>query len=296
MYPRIGGLVLAVCSLFPSAALFAQSRYEAVAQRLHVLAALHPEAAEVFVLGKNDQGEDIKGLRIGTGDLAVKPAMLLVAAHHGDEGDSVDVAMRFAEDLLRPDSDERLHDSVFYVIPVLNLSGYNRDEREEEYRLGGTLDPNRDYADPCRKNAPHALASTRLLADFIAAKEIVTAVSVHGYIGTFTFPWGTYTDDATTADHGDYLRIAHQAVAYNGYKTGTHNDLIYPTIGAFEDWAYYMHGVWTALLEVQYNLDVAKDARAVGEFFALSPRQRSQQHEHAGQCRNVMEEDVLSRP
>lgn len=294
MNVRILGLASLCCFLFPPA-LLAQNRYDTIVKQMENIAQKHSDKAETFVLGKNDQGEDIRGLRVGeegTGN----PAMLLVAAHHGDEVDSVDVALRFVTDLLQPGSGERLQDAVFYVVPVLNVSGYNRVRREESSRHGGTLDPNRDYADPCRKDAPHRLESTRLLADFVARQNIVAAVSIHGYIGTFTFPWGTYTTESRTSDHDTYESMAQRAVAHNGYHIGTHNDLIYPTIGAFDDWAYHAHGIWTMLLEVSSDLDVAKDARAVTEFFALSPRQRSTQHTHAGTCKDISLEDVRSRP
>lgn len=287
-------LSFALLASFFSPTLYAATRYESVVKRMEAVAAQHPTRAVMFELGENDRGEIIKGLRLGSRDAIGLPQMLVVSAHHGDEVHSVDVSMQFIDDFLQPDADPRLNDAVVYVVPVFNINGYNNNRREESYRHGGTLDSNRDYGDPCRKDPPYRLKSTKLLSDFVADKQIVSSVSVHGYIGTFTYPWGTYTTEAMTADHDEFKYLAQQAVAQNGYRFGTHSELIYPTVGAFDDWAYYAHGVWTALLEIKRRPDVAKDARAITEFLALSPRTRSVDHQHLGECRTPAR--VRARP
>lgn len=278
------------------------SLYSQVLEGMENLARAYPETVKLFDLGANDQGERIRGMRVGVGG---RKRQLLVGAHHGNERLSADVAMaaarRLAEDLSDPASSRfgDLVSSEFYVIPVLNIGGYDSNRREERDSTGRPRDPNRDYPDPCATGkTDFRLKSTRLLARFVEERGVVGAVTVHGYIGTFTYPWGIHTDDSRTPDHDHFHSMGSRAVKVNGYRTGTHTDLIYPAAGAFEDWAYHAHGVWVMLLELRRNPDIARDAESLLTYFTAVPGNRSAYHEHHGTCRITPREanELPSRP
>lgn len=236
----------------------------------------------LFSLGRNDQGSEILGVVLGDISSATK-RYVVVGTHHGNERAAAIVPLHFAEEALKTLKD----DEVYFIIPVLNISGYNRSRREEIGSDFRSHDPNRDYEDACQVKTDFKLKSTRLLADLIEREDIITAVTVHGYVGTFTFPWGTNAKEYETLDHHFLEGWAKKSVTVNNYKTGTHGGAIYPAAGAFEDWAYYKHGVWSYLLEIKSpSSDLKKDALSLVEFFKHSPRQRSR---HLGQKVNCVE-------
>ena len=256
------------------------SDYDKIVSRLREIDAL-PNTS-LFTLGKNDQGEDILGVVLGDSASATK-RYAVVGTHHGNERAAAIVPLHFAEETLK----HLKTDEVYFVIPVLNISGYNRSRREETGSDFRTHDPNRDYEDACEVKNDFKLKSTRLLADLIEREDIVTAVTVHGYVGTFTFPWGTNAKDYETLDHHLLEDWARKSVKINQYQTGTHGGAIYPAAGAFEDWAYFKHGVWSYLLEIKSpSSDLKKDALSLVEFFKHSPFERSR---HLGQNVNCVE-------
>jgi hypothetical protein len=224
-----------------------------------------------FSLGKNDQGQDIMGLVIGDASTA-KVKHLVVGTHHGNERAAAEVPLYFIE-MVTASYDPSV---LYYVIPVLNISGYNAYRREETGSDGDTHDSNRDYEDACVTKQDFQLKSTGLIAEFMDREDIVSAVTVHGYIGTFTYPWGMEARNYTTLDEAFFNAWGKKAVKINGYKTGTHGELIYPATGAFEDYAYYKLGVWSFLMEIKGpTSDLKKDAQTLVEFFKTSPTERS---------------------
>ncbi len=295
------GLAVSACCLFGQVAL--ATPYDDATVRLQRLAADHPGLVTMTDIGTNDQGVAIRGVRIEDprSPATVKPRHLVVGTHHGNEELSADVAQSFAERLVAAleDPNAPLHaalaGNVYFVVPVLNVTGYNVSRREETGRNGRTLDPNRDYPDPCTTDQPFQLASTKRLSEFVAAEDIVAAVTIHGYIGTFTYPWGIFTTNTHTPDHAAFQAMSQQVVAVNRYSTGTHADAIYPTAGAFEDWAYFEHGVWVMLLEIANRPNVTRDADSLLKYFAVAPEARSTQHDHMGSCTNVPL-TIIARP
>lgn len=245
------------------------SDYDKIVSRLQEIDQL--QQTSLFSLGQNDQGTEILGVVLGDLQRASKK-FLVVGTHHGNERAAAIVPLHFAEETLKSlDPDE-----AYFVIPVLNVSGYNRSRREETGPDSKTHDPNRDYEDACQVKQDFRLRSTKLLADLVEREDIVSAVTVHGYIGTFTFPWGTNADEYETQDHAFFEDWAKKSAAINRYKIGTHGGAIYPAAGAFEDWAYFRHGVWSYLLEIRSpSSDLKKDALALVEFFKHSPLERS---------------------
>jgi hypothetical protein len=264
--------------------------YDLVKSDLAYIARLNPNLVSRIVIGINDQGVEIEGLRIGPATAAIHH--LVVGAHHGNEQKSTDVAMAFIKEVVEAKHvsaglDQKLADTAFHVIPVLNISGYNAGQRQERDANGRSFDPNRDYPDPCGNDSTFNLNSTDALSKYLIAENIIGAVTIHGYIGTFTFPWGTYTNQTETPDHDIYRNVTAEAARVNRYRTGTHADVIYPTVGAFEDWAYHSVGVWTALLEIKNNVNVTQDAQAIVTYFNKIPTTKSGNHAHVGTCRRA---------
>ncbi|MES2526375.1 MAG: M14 family zinc carboxypeptidase [Bdellovibrionota bacterium] len=259
--------------------------YDKIVARLNTLDKL-PNTS-LFSLGKNDQGRDIMGIVVGdTSRATIKH--VVVGTHHGNERASAEVPLFFAELVINTFEPSVL----YYIVPVLNISGYNVSRREESGSDGDTHDSNRDYQDACTTKQDFQLKSTTLIADLIEREDVVSAVSVHGYIGTFTYPWGTEARDYATEDDAFLSAWAKKAVKINNYKVGTHGGAIYPATGAFEDWAYYKLGVWSFLLEIRSpSADLRKDAQTLVEFFKNSPTERSRK---VGQHVNCMERILRS--
>lgn len=254
--------------------------YDKIVQKLQELDKL--PGTTLFTLGKNDQGRDIMGIVLGNSSKA-RIRHLVVGAHHGNERASAEVPLLFVPKML----EGMKEDELYYVIPVLNISGYNKSRREETGSDGDTHDSNRDYEDACTTKADFQLKSTSLIAELVEREDVIAAVSVHGYIGTFTFPWGTNARDYSTLDNGFMETWAKKAVKINNYKIGTHGGAIYPAAGAFEDWGYYKLGVWSFLQEIRSpSSDLNKDAASLVEFFKSAPRERSR---NVGQRVNCVE-------
>lgn len=253
-----------------SSNLWAASAYDDILKRLTELSQ-YPDTG-LFSLGKNDQGQDIVGLIIGNPNSGMTKH-LVVGTHHGNERMSAIVPLLFAEKILA----QRDRDAVYFVIPVLNISGYNRNSRQETGADGRSYDANRDYEDACATKVDFKLKSTSLISQLVERENIIGAVTVHGYVGTFTFPWGTTVKPYETQDDALMVDLAKKAVVHNNYKIGTHGGAIYPASGAFEDWAYFKLGVWSFLLEIKNpSSDLNKDANSLVQFFRDVPRERSQ--------------------
>ena len=276
--------------------------YEDIVAQMRGLYSDAPDFVQMVTLGQNDQGIEIWGLRLESPQtLEGKVAHLLVGTHHGNEQDAAPLSMAFARKVLailqggQSANQELAASGIYYVFPVLNISGYNMGYRREQDAAGIWHDSNRDYPDPCVTHKYFKLQSIALLAEFVEVREIVSAVSIHGYIGTFTYPWGFYTQDTKTPDHDIYHQLLSHAAAVNQYRVGNHKDVIYPATGSFEDWAYHDHGVWVALLEMKRNPDYATDVDALMRFFIAAPRERSLNHAHYGQCMEMIFSDAFER-
>ena len=279
---------LATLSMVLTSTAFAATSYDGIITRLQDLA--KKDHVKLFSLGKNDQNQDILGVLIGDQTKGFVKN-LVVGTHHGNERMAAEVPFHFANvvlDILNNPNHpqhEQYQNTLFYVIPVLNISGYNVSRREETGPGNKNFDSNRDYEDPCSTKVDFRLKSTFLLSELIKKEDIVAAVTAHGYVGTFTFPWGVNTDNYKTLDDALMTDIAKKAVVHNHYKVGTHGAAIYPAAGAFEDWAYYKLGVWSFLLEIKNtSTDLKKDALALNEFFKLAPTERSHSVGQAVNC------------
>jgi carboxypeptidase T len=258
----------------------ASRKYTDIQNFMRDVAAKSHGNAQVFTLGTSDSGEAIEGLQIGNGPIN----NLVVAAHHGNEYGSTEVAKGVALDL----AENPIPGQTVWLIPVLNVSGYNNGNRSEK-----SHDPNRDYPGPCGTEGPFKLKSTHALADFIAEKGIVASATLHTYYPAVVYPWGITTEDLTTPYEELYTQLTASAVVESGYQTGNSTKVIYPADGAYEDYAFWKHGIWSLLFELGYThspnqaqIDklVAVNVPGIRRFLMTAPKTRAENHNFTGQC------------
>lgn len=248
----------------------------------------YPKSAEVFTMALSDSGDPIQGVKLGSG----QTPHLVVGTHHGNEYGSTEVALAFAESVAK----DPIPDQTLYVIPVLNIPGYNTRNRYEkvgEEEEANYFDANRDYPSPCDTEGPFHLKSTRALAEFIADKKIVGSATLHTYTGAVLYPWGISTHDVKTEYDEFFIQLTRIATAHSGYLYGNASDLIYPADGTFEDYAFMEHGVWSVLFELGYShmptdaeIQSMIDTNVPGlrDMFLAMPTERAERHAFTGVC------------
>ncbi len=264
----------------------AQTRYEKVKSFMTELTQQYAATTSQIDIGLSDSGERILGLRIGNGPVK----NLLVATHHGNEYGSTEVAKAFAADLAKAPIDGQ----TIYVIPVLNIAGYNTNDRYE--RTAATsrrYDPNRNYPGPCGTEGPFTLKSTQAIAELIDKENVVNSATLHTHYPAVVYPWGMSTHDTTTGYETEFMRLVNLASQFSKYATGNSTDVIYPADGTFEDYAYWKHGIWSLLYELGYSHSPTPSAVAelirvnvpgLRLVFENSPKVRAPDHEFKGRC------------
>lgn len=280
--------LIAFVFLFVSATAGAQvstnRKYNDVVSFMQKLAAQYPQSVRLFTLAQSDQGVAIQGMMIGNGPVN----NLLVATHHGNEYGSTELALGFAENIAA----QPIADQTMYVIPVLNIDGYNNRNRHERIN-GRYIDLNRDYPGPCGTEGPFFSKSTKALADFLESQKIVTSATVHTYWPTVVWPWGLSTHDIDTPYTPIFMKLAQTAAEFSNYETGNSAQVIYPADGTFEDYAFWKHGIWSLLFEVgkshypgiqDLNAIVKQNVPGIRKMFETAPKSRAAQHEFTGQC------------
>lgn len=280
-------------------ALAAQAdRYGDVLNRMDALQKKHDKISQIFSIGTNDDGVEIKALRVSITPQIMDPkkiGQIVVSTHHGNEDGAPEFTLKFIEDLLgRYQSSElwrgNLADMEWTIIPVLNISGYNLDEREEY-----SFDPNRDYPGPCTPDGFGKLKSIRQLLAFYSTRSFVGSVTVHGYDGSLTYPWGFYTDNYDTLDKNYFDALFAKAAEKNGYKHGNGAELIYAANGCYEDYVYWKYGSWSLLLELRDGSakDIDDTVGAIRTFYDQLNSSVSLKNEFQHKCiKQLLERDL----
>lgn len=273
------------------------TNYADVQSFLYGLAQKYPKNAQIFQLGINNQNQAIEGIQIGAGPTAG----LLVAAHHGNEYGSAEVAKGVAADLAAAP----IAGMTIYIVPVLNIGGYNNRMRREAIGLN-TFDPNRDYPGACGTAGPFHLKSTQALAQFVAAKNIVVSATMHSFYGAILYPWGLSAEgaDLKTEYNDLFIGLGKLAAQESGDTVANSTELLYPADGTFEDYAFWKHGVWSFLYELgtshsptQTEVDklVVEHVPGVRRLFAQAPTKRAEKHEFKGKCLDAEVARMLDR-
>lgn len=282
---KVIGLFL-ILGLFSAESAQAQTtKYSAVIERLKKISASNASTAQIFTMGVNDYGQPIQGLKIGNGATNA----LVVGTHHGNEYGSTEVAVGFAQYLTK----NPIKDLTVYVVPVLNITGYNVGNRYERNLKSQMVDPNRDYTGPCKTDAAYKLKSTQALAQFIADKNIIISATLHTFSPVVVYPWGISTHDLSTPYDAQYKKLVEAATIESHYKTGNNTELLYPADGTFEDYAYWKHGIWSLLFELGFSHSpdqqsvinmVSVNNPGIRRFLEIAPRVRATNFSFTGKC------------
>lgn len=259
--------------------------YDKVVTTLQQIADKYPANAKVITIGVNDQGTPIQALQVGSGETN----SLIVATHHGNEYGSTAVALGVADAFAQ----NPVAGQTVYIIPVLNVTGYNKGRREESSLTNGALDANRDYTGPCKGGAAFRLKSTKALADFIDQKNIQISATLHTYWPAVVYPWGISTHDLSTPYDAQYQKLVADATQESRYQTGNNTQVLYPADGTFEDYAYWKHGIWSLLFELGFSHSpdtvamknmVDVNVPGLRRFLENSPKTRVVDHDFKGRC------------
>ncbi len=263
---------------------FAQTPYEKIKLMLKHSAEKNPKNARVIVVGQSDSGDLIYGLEIGHGPTH----NLVVATHHGNEYGSTVVAGYFGDAL----AGDPIADQTVFVVPVLNISGYNGGNRRET--LGAsTYDPNRDYPGPCGTEGPFKLKSTASLAKFIEANKIVASSTLHTFFPGVLYPWGISTQDTQTPYDNIFVQLGKAATIESGYLVGNSTKELYPADGTFEDYSFWKLGIWSMLFEMgnthspsnaQLQELIRFNLPGLRRMMMVAPKIRAERHAFSGNC------------
>lgn len=259
--------------------------YSDVKKFLHELVHTHHDTARSILVGPSDSGEMIEGVVIGNG----KRHNLVVGTHHGNEYGSTEVAMAFAKSI----AENPIADQSIYVIPVLNISGYNAKKRMERDTHGQYQDANRDYPGPCGTEGPFNLKSTASLAKFIEQENIITSATLHTYTPAVVYPWGFSTYDVSTPYDDVFKTMANYATEMSRYTVGNSTEVLYPADGCYEDYIFWKHGVWSIMFELGYTHSptqaeikemIRTNVPGLRKMLELAPREKAVNHEFTGHC------------
>lgn len=261
-----------------------QRNYDDVELFLQNLALSHKEHVNLIDIGPSDSGKKIKALKIGKGE----SESLVVATHHGNEYGSTEVALAFAKDL----SEKPIENKTVYVIPVLNIRGYNKKSRYEETPQA-SYDPNRNYPGPCGSEGPFTLKSTQSLNSFLASTNIITSATLHTYWPVVAYPWGNSTSNFSTPYDNIFKALALSATFLSHYETGFSGETIYPADGTFEDYAFWKYGIWSLLFELgnshypdggDITTMIRKNVPGLRKMIEDAPLERAKDHEFRNGC------------
>lgn len=275
---------LLVISAVASADVATSRKYNDVLKFIQQLAEQNPKTAELFTLGYSNSGVAIQGIKLGNGSVR----NLVVAAHHGNEYGSTELALHFAESVAK----QPIAGQSIYVIPVLNIDGYNNRMRWERVN-GRNIDPNRDYPGPCGTEGPFHSRSTKALADFVGSQGIVASATLHTYWPAAVYPWGLSSHDLDTPYTPIFMNMVQQATQYSNYQQGNASEVIYPADGTYEDYVFWKHGVWSILFEVGHSHNpgvgglndiVEGNVPGLRKMFENAPKQPAEKHDFAGKC------------
>jgi carboxypeptidase T len=281
-----GLFILACCvGFFASNSAHALTPYEKVKTYIKQIADANPQTTKIIRVGDSDSGDTIWGLQIGNG-----PAHhLVVATHHGNEYGSTDVTAAFANDMAK----NPVAGATVFVIPTLNIVGFNNNNRNEPNSSGTSLDPNRDYPGPCTTSGPFFLKSTNSLAHFIEDNNIIVAATLHTYTPAVAYPWGMDTPDTGTPYDDFFIKLGRAATVESGYPVGNSTQLIYGADGTFEDYAFWKLGIWTLLFELGdthtpsqsavQNM-IATNVPGLRRMVTVAPSVRAPNHAFTGRC------------
>lgn len=249
------------------------------------LAKDHPDTTQLFTLGGSDSGDTVLGLKFGNGPVH----NVVVGTHHGNEYGATEVTKAFAYSM----ASNPIPGQTMYVIPVLNIGGYNARDRYEQGGDHNAHDPNRDYPGPCGTDGPFMLKDTKAMADFVDKENIIASATLHTFTPAVVYPWGISTHDLDTGYTDIFKMLAQASTVESGYAIGNSTELIYPADGCYEDYVWWKHGIWSLLWELgdshtPTDAEVAQleqvNVPGLRRMMEQAPTKRADKHDFTGKC------------
>lgn len=241
--------------------------------RLRELALEAGDRGGYAVLGFSVEGRPIEALWLGQPPESGAPAQRVLAAHHGDEWSSFEVALATAEALAAGDGVDpaitaALDTLTVWVVPYVNPDGVAAMTRWN----ANTVDLNRNYDyrwsddEFLPGDAPFTEPETRAIRAFGQWVQPVLALSLHSGAANFGWVWNHTTEPADDAD-----ALEGQALRYLGHTTEpdfwvTNGAAWYVSHGDTNDWSYGRHGVWDSTLEL--TVEKTPPSEAIDAFVA----------------------------
>ena len=149
-------LKILFCLLCSTVSLWAQDQYSNYAQqtaRIQALAKNHPQFATVKSIGTTGSGKDLWMITIGSGTTSAKPAIAVVGGVEGNHLLGTEMAIGFAENLLRGSNTDSIKDllnrTTYYVFPNMMpdaMENYFSRLRYERTGNASETDDDRDGA------------------------------------------------------------------------------------------------------------------------------------------------------
>ena len=256
----------------PAAAAAAPGGYlspEEMVAEIDALAAASPALAERVELGASVAGRPLVGLRLGATD-APAVRWRILAAHHGDELPSGELAVAVARDLLDRYGVDPAVTALFdrdevWVVPHVNPDGVADVSRVN----ARGVDLNRNYgfewsaAESRSGAAPFSEPEARAVQTLSDHVAFGAGLSLHA--GATNLGWVWNYSYAAAPDESLVAAMAEtyaDACAQPGFWITNGADW-YPTRGDTNDWSYGRHGTLDFTLEV--SVDKQPDADALPE-------------------------------
>ena len=217
-----------------------------MADALRDLAQDHPDSTELLDLGRSVDGRPLLGLRIGEGDWRVR----VLAAHHGDELSSAELALSLAEGLIADPVDVEV-----WVVPHVNPDGVAGGTRYNAH----AVDLNRNYGfkwsdDEYRAgDAPFSEPESQAMRVLSSYRGFASGLSVHAGAALICYVW-----NYTTQPSPDEGLLISQSEAYlqrcdvDGFYH-INGGAWYITYGDTTDWSYGRQGTLDYTLEVSVD-------------------------------------------
>ncbi|XP_064413003.1 carboxypeptidase B2 [Latimeria chalumnae] len=246
----------------------------------------NPHLLQQILIGSSSEKRPLYVLKLSVKGVTPKAAIWIDCGIHAREWISPAFCQWFLGYAVEhyqsdPDLSAILNKLEFYVLPVMNVDGYeytrttdrmwrkNRSQHEGNFCKGTDLNRNFDAgwcgagasSDPCAQTYcgpfPESEPEVRAVADFIRKnKESIKGyISIHSYSQMVLFPYSYKTERAK--DHRELMVLAKKAsdairVGYqNKFGFGPGAETIYLAPGGSDDWAYDLGIKYSFTLELQ---------------------------------------------
>lgn len=270
--------------------------YAELTEALNKLQTDYPNLVRTFSIGKSLEGRDIMGIRICAEEDQAKcsqlPGFALMGGHHAREHLSVELPLRFAQQLVEKykAGDFRIRNLVnsrdIQIVPAVNPDGLEYDVASGNYKLwrknrkknaDGTygVDLNRNYgfkwgtggsstspsSDTYMGPAPFSEPETQAVKNWVESnKNFNILLSTHTFSELILYPWGnTHDSIADQKALAVHEKMAQQMATWNNYKPQQSSDL-YIASGDTTDWSFGAHGI----ISFTFELDPVNNFSSAG--------------------------------